>query len=208
MKAIVIDHSGGPEALVYRDLPDPEQKAGHATVQVKALGLNHAESQMRKGEWDEYMPVTSLECVGLVTACPGGEFAVGDEGRRDHGRSRSVDPGELCRIHERTGIESLGHRKLLALGPTGRGSRNLCDSLVHRLRHPRREAWANFTFPWCHSARPRAISPSMLEPSSQPPRAGRNASHKSTPWVFIRSNAKAQTWYQKSQPQAQNMTQF
>ena len=77
MKAIVIDHFGGPEALVYRDLPEPEPKAGHAIVQVKALGLNHAESHMRKGEWDEYMPVTGLEYVGLVTACPGGEFAVG-----------------------------------------------------------------------------------------------------------------------------------
>lgn len=77
MKAIVIDHFGGPETLVYKDLPEPEPRAGHATVQVKALGLNHAESHMRKGEWDEYMPVTGLECVGLVTACPGGEFAVG-----------------------------------------------------------------------------------------------------------------------------------
>lgn len=77
MKAIVIDHFGGPEALVYKDLPEPEPRAGHATVQVKALGLNHAESHMRKGEWDEYMPVTGLEGVGLVTACPGGEFSVG-----------------------------------------------------------------------------------------------------------------------------------
>ena len=77
MKAIVIDHFGGPEALVFKDLPEPQPKAGHATVQVKSLGLNHAESHMRKGEWDEYMPVTGLECVGLVTACPGGEFAVG-----------------------------------------------------------------------------------------------------------------------------------
>ena len=77
MKAIVIDHFGGPEALVFQELPEPEPKAGHATVQVKAIGLNHAESHMRKGEWDEYMPVTGLECVGLVTACPGGEFAIG-----------------------------------------------------------------------------------------------------------------------------------
>ena len=49
MKAIVIDHFGGPEALVFQELPEPEPKAGHATVQVKAIGLNHAESHMRKG---------------------------------------------------------------------------------------------------------------------------------------------------------------
>ncbi len=77
MKAILIDHFGGPEVLIFKDLPEPAPKAGHATVQVKALGLNHAESHMRKGEWDEYMPVTGVECVGIVTACPGGEFAVG-----------------------------------------------------------------------------------------------------------------------------------
>lgn len=75
MKVIVIDHFGGPEALVFKDLPEPEPKAGHAIVQVKGLGLNHAESHMRKGEWPEYVPVTGLECVGSVTACPGGEFA-------------------------------------------------------------------------------------------------------------------------------------
>lgn len=76
MKVIVIDHFGGPEALVFKDLPEPKPKAGHAIVQVKALGLNHAESHMRRGEWPEYMPVTGLEFVDSVTACPGGEFAV------------------------------------------------------------------------------------------------------------------------------------
>ena len=46
-------------------------------VQVKALGLKCVESHMRKGEWEEYMRVTVLECVLLVTACPDGKFAVG-----------------------------------------------------------------------------------------------------------------------------------
>jgi len=32
---------------------------------------------MRKGEWPEYMPITGLECVGTVTACPGGDFGLG-----------------------------------------------------------------------------------------------------------------------------------
>ena len=93
MKAIVIDHFGGPEALVFKDLPEPERKVGFATVQVKALGLNHAESHMRKGEWDESMPVSGIECVGLVTACPGGEFTVGTKVAAIMGGLGRVIPG-------------------------------------------------------------------------------------------------------------------
>jgi hypothetical protein len=29
----------------------PEPRAGHAVIQVKAFGINHAEMHMRKGEW-------------------------------------------------------------------------------------------------------------------------------------------------------------
>jgi NADPH:quinone reductase len=32
---------------------------------------------MRKGEWAEAATVSGIECVGLVKACPGGEFAAG-----------------------------------------------------------------------------------------------------------------------------------
>jgi NADPH:quinone reductase len=34
---------------------------------------------MRRGEWDEWNPITGLECVGVVEACPGGEVAVGQK---------------------------------------------------------------------------------------------------------------------------------
>jgi len=79
MKAIVIEKFGGPECLVIQDLAEPEPKPGHAVIQVKAFGINHAEMHMRKGEWAEAMPVSGIECVGIVKACPGGEFAVGSK---------------------------------------------------------------------------------------------------------------------------------
>ncbi len=79
MRAVVFEKFGGPEVLVIKDVPAPEPKAGHVTIQVKAFGLNHAEMHMRKGEWDEYTSITGLECVGLVSACPGGEFSVGQK---------------------------------------------------------------------------------------------------------------------------------
>jgi NADPH2:quinone reductase len=77
MRAIVIEKFGGPDCLVYKDLPEPEPLAGQVVIEVKAFGLNHAELHMRRGEWAEAAPVSGIECVGLVKAAPGGEFPVG-----------------------------------------------------------------------------------------------------------------------------------
>jgi NADPH:quinone reductase-like Zn-dependent oxidoreductase len=77
MRAILRKEFGGPDVLEIREIPEPEPKAGHAVIQVKAFGLNHAEMHMRKGEWAEIADVSGIECVGVVKSCPGGEFAVG-----------------------------------------------------------------------------------------------------------------------------------
>ena len=77
MQAIVIEKFGGPETLVYRDVPKPTPVAGEALIQVKAFGVNHAEMHMRKGEWDVYNPITGLECVGIVESCPDGTLQAG-----------------------------------------------------------------------------------------------------------------------------------
>jgi NADPH2:quinone reductase len=77
MRAIVIESFGGPDSLVYRDLPEPEPIAGHVVIEVKAFGINHAEMHMRRVEWAEAAEVSGIECVGLVKACPGGEFPLG-----------------------------------------------------------------------------------------------------------------------------------
>jgi NADPH:quinone reductase-like Zn-dependent oxidoreductase len=77
MRAIVIDKFGGPENLVYTELPEPEPKPGYVVIEIKAFGLNHAELHMRRGEWAEAAKVSGIECVGLVKACPGGEFPIG-----------------------------------------------------------------------------------------------------------------------------------
>src|SRR5262249_11539286 len=77
MRAILRSAFGGPEVLVIREIPEPEPKEGHAVIQVKAFGLNHAELHMRKGEWAEIADVSGIECVGVVKSCPGGEFAPG-----------------------------------------------------------------------------------------------------------------------------------
>ncbi len=80
MRAILRTGFGGPEMLVIREIPEPEPEDGHAVLEVKAFGLNHAELHMRKGEWAEIAEVSRIECVGIVKSCPGGEFAVGTKG--------------------------------------------------------------------------------------------------------------------------------
>ncbi|KAA1470086.1 Zn-dependent oxidoreductase [Dentipellis sp. KUC8613] len=78
MKAIVIDHFGPDlDSLVIKDLPQPVPERGDVLIQIKAFGVNHAEMHMRRGEWPEAAYVSGIECVGIVAACPGGEFPVG-----------------------------------------------------------------------------------------------------------------------------------
>ena len=77
MRAIVLEKFGGLDSLVYKEIPDPEPKAGHVLIEIKAFGINHAEMHMRRGEWAEAAKVIGIECVGLVKSCPGGEFPVG-----------------------------------------------------------------------------------------------------------------------------------
>jgi NADPH:quinone reductase len=79
MRAIVLSGFGGLESLVIKELPDPKPKAGHVLIAVKAFGVNHAETHMRKGEWAEAAEVSGIECVGEVVAAPGGEFHPGDK---------------------------------------------------------------------------------------------------------------------------------
>ncbi|KAH0496030.1 hypothetical protein TgHK011_009548 [Trichoderma gracile] len=77
MDAMVISKFGGPEVLEIQKVSKPEPVHGEVLIQVLAFGVNHAEMHMRKGEWDEWNPITGLECVGIVAACPGGEVEVG-----------------------------------------------------------------------------------------------------------------------------------
>lgn len=77
MRAIILESFGGLDSLVYADIPKPLPKDGEVVIKVKGFGINHAEMHMRRGEWVEAAEVSGIECVGIVDACPGGEFPVG-----------------------------------------------------------------------------------------------------------------------------------
>lgn len=77
MRAIVITEPGGPEVLKVQEVADPVPGDGEILIAVKAFGVNHAETHMRKGEWPEATPISGIEAVGTVVTDPSGMLAKG-----------------------------------------------------------------------------------------------------------------------------------
>lgn len=82
MKAIRIHKNGGPEVLVFEDVPVPEPQAGEAVVKLHARGLNFIDVYFRKGVYKApQFPFTpGMEAAGVVTAVGANvdEVKVGD----------------------------------------------------------------------------------------------------------------------------------
>jgi NADPH:quinone reductase-like Zn-dependent oxidoreductase len=77
MRAIVITEPGGPEVLQIQEVADPVPGDKEVLIAVKAFGVNHAETHMRKGEWPEATPISGIEAVGTVVTDPSGALAEG-----------------------------------------------------------------------------------------------------------------------------------
>jgi NADPH:quinone reductase-like Zn-dependent oxidoreductase len=70
VKALCFREHGGPEALCYEDVPDPEPGPGEALVRVRACALNHLDIWVRRG-W----PGLELEMPHWTGADVAGEVA-------------------------------------------------------------------------------------------------------------------------------------
>jgi NADPH2:quinone reductase len=69
MKAIVVENTGGPEALDYRETPSPASKAGEALVKLEAIGLNYIDVYHRTGLYPLPRPfIPGMEAAGVVEA--------------------------------------------------------------------------------------------------------------------------------------------
>jgi NADPH:quinone reductase len=79
MRAIVIKRYGGPEVLAIEHRPDPNPAADQVLIEVKAFGLNHAETYFRSGAWGDVAEITGIECAGLVRRDPGNQFKRGEK---------------------------------------------------------------------------------------------------------------------------------
>lgn len=84
MRAITIPEPGGPEALVWTDVPDPQPAEGEVLIEVAATAVNRADLLQRQGFYDPppgSSPYPGLECSGRIAALGPGVagWAVGDE---------------------------------------------------------------------------------------------------------------------------------
>jgi len=69
MKAIRIHEPGGPEVLVYEDVPVPEPRAGEARVKIEASGVNVIDIYHRIGLYPMNRPcILGSEGAGIVDA--------------------------------------------------------------------------------------------------------------------------------------------
>ena len=53
MKAVVLEETGGPEALAVQDVPEPEAADGQSVVDVRAVGINFLEVLVRQGRYPQ-----------------------------------------------------------------------------------------------------------------------------------------------------------
>lgn len=84
MYAITISAPGGPEVLVWDEVPDPVAGEGEVLVDVAAGAVNRADILQRQGHYDPppgASPHPGLECSGRIAALGPGVsgWAVGDE---------------------------------------------------------------------------------------------------------------------------------
>ncbi|MFK3729788.1 NAD(P)H-quinone oxidoreductase [Streptomyces sp. NPDC088090] len=84
MHAITIQEPGGPDALVWAEVPDPVPGEGEVLVEVVASAVNRADVLQRQGFYNPppgSSPYPGLECAGRITALGPGVsgWSVGDE---------------------------------------------------------------------------------------------------------------------------------
>ncbi|MGW3647641.1 NAD(P)H-quinone oxidoreductase [Streptomyces sp. NPDC000878] len=84
MRAITIPEPGGPEALVWAEVPDPVPGEGEVLVEVVAGAVNRADILQRQGFYNPppgASPYPGLECSGRIAEVGPGVsgWSVGDE---------------------------------------------------------------------------------------------------------------------------------
>jgi putative PIG3 family NAD(P)H quinone oxidoreductase len=115
MYAITIPEPGGPEALVWDEVPDPVPGEGEVLVEVAAGAVNRADLLQRQGFYDPppgASPYPGLECSGRIAATGAGVsgWAVGDEvcallSGGGYAQKVAVPAGQLLPVPEGVGLE-------------------------------------------------------------------------------------------------------
>ena len=124
MRAVRIHAPGGPEKLVYEEVPDPSPGPGEALVEIEAAGVNFIDVYRRTGLYPIALPaINGSEGAGTVVAMGPGvlEVAVGDrvayQGVLGSYAERAVAPAkQLVRLPE--GVSTKQGAALMLQGMT------------------------------------------------------------------------------------------
>ncbi|CAE6786688.1 2-haloacrylate reductase [Paraburkholderia nemoris] len=72
MKAVRFHEIGGPEVLIYEEVPDPMPKDGEVMIRIEAVGMNFADVMRRRGDdYPEPSPtpfILGAEVAGTIAA--------------------------------------------------------------------------------------------------------------------------------------------
>ena len=93
MKAVLIRKHGGPEVLEIADLPRPKAEPGQVVIQVKAAGMNHLDTWVRRGMPGVTPPLPMIpgsDASGIVAEVGAGVAALAP------GERVFVSPGTSC----------------------------------------------------------------------------------------------------------------
>ncbi|MFF8448727.1 NAD(P)H-quinone oxidoreductase [Streptomyces leeuwenhoekii] len=115
MHAITIPEPGGPEALVWDEVPDPVPGEGEVLVEVVASAVNRADIMQRQGFYDPPPGAPrhpGLECSGRIAALGPGVtgWSVGDAvcallGGGGYAQKVAVPAGQLLPVPDGVGLK-------------------------------------------------------------------------------------------------------
>lgn len=98
MYAMTVEAPGGPEALIWREVPDPAPGQGGVVIEVAATAVNRADLLQRQGHYPPppgAPPYLGLECSGTVVAIGDAEP---ESGRADAQRPRWRLGDQVCAL--------------------------------------------------------------------------------------------------------------
>ena len=126
-----VEEFGGPDVMIWQELPDPEPGPGQVLVDVKATGINFAETRMRAGTYSgQPLPfVMGMEGAGTVRAIGDGVdgFAVGD---RVFGRARGCHAEQVVLTGRSLIVKCPSESTVSASRPVGNTARRRWFSRV------------------------------------------------------------------------------
>ncbi|MFL5837247.1 MAG: alcohol dehydrogenase catalytic domain-containing protein, partial [Solirubrobacteraceae bacterium] len=135
MRAVVITRNGPPEVLQVQERPEPQARDGQVLIDVKAAGINFADTMARVGLYpDAPKPpcVVGYEVAGTVAGTD--ERVMAGTLFNGYAERVAVDPANVVPLPERLRFEqgaaipvnyTTAWQGLLGYGPLGEGDRAL-----------------------------------------------------------------------------------